>query len=96
MTAALQLIALYALFNPATAMAGLYLGARADQPQKIPIAALMAAIAGMALVGLLAKLPLGISLGHERAAGGIFIALLLMGAIWACAGYFVVRPRLPR
>ncbi len=95
MAAAIQLIALYALVNPATLIAGLYLGAKADQSQKIPVAALMAAIAGMALVGLLAKIPLGISLGHERAAGGVFIALLLFGVVWASIGHFVIRPRLP-
>ena len=96
MAAAIQLIALYALVNPATLIAGLYLGAKANQPQKVPIAALMSAIAGMALVGLLAKVPLGISLGHERAAGGVFIALLLIGVVWASIGHFVIRPRLPR
>lgn len=96
MAAAIQLIALYALLNPATLIAGLYLGTKANQPQKVPIAALMSAIAGMALVGLLAKVPLGISLGHERAAGGVFIALLLIGVVWASIGHFVIRPRLPR
>ena len=96
MAAAIQLIALYALLNPATLIAGLYLGAKANQPQKVPIAALMSAIAGMALVGLLAKVPLGISLGHERAAGGVFIALLLIGVVWASIGHFVIRPQLPR
>ncbi len=96
MAAAIQLIALYAVVNPATLLVGLYMGSKANQPQKIPIAALMSAIAGMALVGLLAKIPLGISLGHERAAGGVFIALLILGTVWASIGYFVVRPRLPR
>lgn len=94
MAAAIQLIALYAIMNPATLIAGLYMGAKATQPQKIPVAAMMAGISGMALVGLVAKLPLGISLGHERAAGGMFIALLLVGLVWAAIGYFVVRPRL--
>ena len=95
MAAAIQLIALYALLNPATLVVGLYMGAKADQQQKIPIAALMAAIAGMALVGVLSRLPVGISLGHERAAGGVFIALLLIGVVWASIGHFVIRPRLP-
>ncbi len=96
MAAAIQLIALYALLNPATLVVGLYMGAKADQRQKIPIAALMAAIAGMALVGVMSTLPVGISLGHERAAGGVFIALLLIGVVWASIGHFVIRPRLPR
>ncbi len=94
MAAAVQLIALYALLNPATLVVGLYMGARASQAQKVPVAAMIAAIAGMALLGLVAKLPLGISLGHERAAGGMFIALLIVGLVWAAIGYFVVRPRL--
>lgn len=93
MAAALQLIALYALLNPATLVVGLYLGAKASEPQKIPVAAMMSGIAGMALVGLVGKLPLGFSLGHERAAGGMFVALAIAGLVWAAIGYFVVRPR---
>ncbi len=93
MAAAIQLIALYALLNPATLVVGLYMGAKANQPQKIPIAALIAAIAGMALVGLVAKLPLGFSLGHERAAGGMFIALLLIGLVWVSLGYLWAKRR---
>jgi len=94
MAAAIQLIALYAVLNPATLVVALYMGAKASQPQKVPIAAMLSGIAGMALVGLVAKLPLGFSLGHERAAGGMFIALLLVGLVWASVGYFVVRPRI--
>ena len=93
MAGAIQLIALYAVLNPATFLVGLYMGAKANQAQKIPIAALIAAIAGMGLVGLVAKLPLGISLGHERAAGGMFIALLLVGLIWTSVGYYALRHR---
>ena len=93
MAGAIQLIALYAVLNPATFLVGLYMGAKANQVQKIPIAALIAAIAGMALVGLVAKLPLGISLGHERAAGGMLIALLLVGLIWTSVGYLALRHR---
>ena len=94
MLGAVELILLYAVLNPATLAVAIYMGAKANQPQKIPVAAMMAGIAGMALVGLVAKLPLGFSLGHERAAGGMFIALLLVGLAWAAIGYFVVRPRL--
>lgn len=63
------------------------MGLKASEPQKIPIAALIAAIAGMALLGLVGRLNLGFSLGHERAAGGMLIALMLVGLIWATAGY---------
>jgi hypothetical protein len=91
MLGAIQVIALYALLNPATLVVGLYMGAKASQTQKIPIAALIAGIAGMALVGLVAKLPLGISLGHERAAGGMLIALVMIGLLWTCIGFFMLR-----
>lgn len=94
MAGAIQLIALYAILNPATLIAGLYMGAKASEAQKIPVAAMMAGIAGMALVGLVGRLPLGFSLGHERAAGGMFIALLIVGLVWAAIGYVLVRPRL--
>ena len=96
MAAAVQLMALYAFLNPATLVVGLLLGVKASQPQKIPVAAMMAGIAGMALVGLVAKLPLGFSLGHERNAGGMFVALAIVGLIWAVVGYYVLRPRLRR
>ncbi len=87
MLTAIQTILLYAILNPATIIAGLYIGLKASEPQKIPIAALIAAIVGMALLGLVGRLNLGFSLGHERAAGGMLIALTLVGLIWATAGY---------
>jgi small neutral amino acid transporter SnatA (MarC family) len=91
MMGAVQLIAFYAFINPATIIVALYMGLRADQPQKIPVAALMSGIAGMALVGLVGTLSRGagwnISIGHERAAGGMFIALLLVGMIWSAIAY---------
>lgn len=96
MTGAVELMLYYAFINPAALLVGLYMGAKASQPQKIPVAAMMAAIAGMALVGVVAKLPVSFSLGHERVAGGMFIALLFAGIVWAAAGYFIVRPRLVR
>jgi uncharacterized membrane protein len=91
MMTAVKLIAFYAFINPATLLVGLYMGLHADQPQKIPIAALMAGIAGMALVGLVGALSRGtgwdISIGHERAAGGMFIALMLTGLLWSAIAY---------
>ncbi len=91
MTNAIQTILLYALLNPATIAVGLYMGVRASEPQKIPIAALIAAIAGMALIGLTGRIDAGFSLGHERAAGGMFIALLPFGAVWSTIGYLMRR-----
>ena len=94
MAGAVQLIMMYALLNPGALVVGLYMGAKASQPQKLPIAAMMAGIAGMAVVGLVGRIPLGFSLGAERNAGGMLIALMLVGLVWAAVGYFVVRPRL--
>jgi hypothetical protein len=94
MAAAVQLIAFYAVVNPATLIVALYMGAKASQVQKIPIAAMMGGIAGMALIGLVGTLPLGFSLGHERAAGGMFVSLMIVALAWATVGYFVVKPRL--
>ena len=87
MMTAVALIAYYAFINPATVLVAIYMGMRADQPQKIPIAALMAGIAGMALVGLVKTVGQGFSIGHERAAGGMFIALVLVGLMWAAIAY---------
>jgi uncharacterized membrane protein len=92
MMTAIQLIAFYAFINPATVLVALYMGLHADQPQKLPIAAMTAGIAGMALVGAVGALGRGtgwaISIGHERAAGGMFIALLLVGLLWSALAYF--------
>jgi hypothetical protein len=91
MMTAVKLIAFYAFINPATLLVGLYMGLHADQPQKIPIAAMLAGIAGMALVGLVGTLSRGagwsISIGHERAAGGMFIALMMAGLLWSTIAY---------
>jgi len=91
MAAAIQTILFYALIHPATIGVGLAMGARATEPQKLPIAALIAAIAGMCLLGLVGKIDPGFSLGHERAAGGMFIALLPFGLAWAVIGYLARR-----
>jgi hypothetical protein len=94
-TIAVKLIAVYALLNPATFAVAVYLGLRADEPQKIPLAGMIAGIAGMAMIGVLGALSRGagwtLSLGHERPAGGMFIALMLVGCLWAGAAYLWKR-----
>jgi hypothetical protein len=91
MLTAVQLIAYYAFINPATVLVAIYMGLHANQPQKIPIAAMLAGIAGMALVGCVGKFNqlgwINFSIGHERAAGGMFIALMLVGLAWSAIAY---------
>jgi hypothetical protein len=87
----LKAVLFAALFNPAVAVVAFWLGRRADQWQKLPVAAFAAALAGSALVyaAVWAGVP-GVA-GVGRAAAGVFIAEFLLGLAWAGAGYRLGR-----
>ena len=81
-----------ALLNPAVIGVALYMGARADQRVKIPLAGFIASIAGVALVGL-AELT---GVLHVEGAGGEVGLLVLglgFGTVWAAIGYWWTRRR---
>jgi hypothetical protein len=81
----LSLVVIAAL-NPAVIAVAFLMGRAADEPQKIVVAAFVAALAGSALVWIAAYfrvLPAR-GLGGE---GGIFALQVLFGAVWAAVGY---------
>ncbi len=83
-------LVLIALLNPVVIAVALIMGRRADQWQKLPIAAFAASAAGIALYWLAAQvglLPIH-ALGGEA---GIFVLQLLFGLVWAAAGYATRR-----
>ena len=86
-------IAMIALLNPVVIAVGLWLGARCDQPQKLPIAGFAAAVAGIALVWVAAYLRLPYVGDAARAAGGLLVAQMVAGTIWASMAFVYVRSR---
>jgi hypothetical protein len=89
---ALKAVLLTALLNPGVILVAFWLGRRADQWQKLPVAAFAAALAGSVLVyvAVWAGVP-GVA-GVGRATAGVFIAEFLLGLAWAGAGYRLGRP----
>ncbi len=84
-------VALYAIFNPATILVAGWLGSKADQTNKLLIAAFGGAIAGVVVLYFAALLQIweGPTLG--RAAAGVFVASLLTGLVYARIGYAMKR-----
>jgi hypothetical protein len=93
----LTTVLLVALFNPAVIavafLMGRQLGARADQPAKLLVAAFAAALAGAVLLWIGAWVGIGWLATAGRAAGGIFIASAITGLGWAGLGYLSGRGR---
>lgn len=81
-----------AALNPAVIIVGLLMGRRADQRQKLIIAAFVAALAGAGLVWVAAFLGLlpARGLGGEA---GLFVLQMLTGLLWAALGHcWPVKP----
>lgn len=87
-------VALYALLNPAHIAVSFLMGRKSDQLAKIGIAAFAGAIAGIALLYVVALIGIFDAPTAARASGGIFIASLLTGIVYAGAGY-LMRPKSP-
>jgi len=83
----LKLVLLTALLNPVVVVLAFWLGRRADQWQKLPVAAFAAALAGSAAVYLAVWMGVPGLAEVGRAAAGVFIAQFLLGLAWAGAGY---------
>lgn len=85
----------FGAFNPAVIavafLMGRQLGRSNDQKAKLGIAAFAGAVAGFALIWLGTRLSLGFLATPARASGGIFIASLLFGVVWAAIGYTAGR-----
>ncbi len=81
---------LIALFNPVVIAVAFLMGRKANQWQKIPIAAFAASFAGFMLFWLVAAvglLPIH-ALGGEA---GILVMQFLFGLVWAGLGYRLGR-----
>ena len=76
----------WAALNPATIAVAYLMGRKADQSAKLGIAAFAAAIAGIALLWLAARLHISFAIDTARAAVGIFMASLPFGVLWAWLG----------
>jgi hypothetical protein len=81
---------LIALFNPVVIVVAFLMGRRADQWQKLIVAAFAASIAGVALYWLAAAVKLMPihALGGEAA---LLLMQFLFGLVWASLGYFLRR-----
>lgn len=77
---------LIAALNPAVIIVALLMGRRADQWQKLPIAAFAASLIGMALFWVAGEIGIFAihALGGEAA---IFLIQCLLGLIWAWLAY---------
>lgn len=86
-----KVILLLAIMNPVTLLAGYWLGRKADQAQKVVIAAFIAAMAGTVYVWLLMKL--GFAENRPRLIAGVLVASGIIGLAWSGLGYWTRRHR---
>ena len=84
-------LVIIAALNPAVIAVAFAMGRAADEPQKIVVAAFVAALAGSALVWVAAFIRVLPARGIGGEAG-IFILEVLFGSVWAAVGYRA-RPR---
>lgn len=82
----LKSVLLLAAMNPATLVVAYWLGRRADQRQKIVLAAFAAALAGTVYTWLLMRF--GFIDARTRLLAGVFVASAPMGIVWAALGYW--------
>jgi len=83
-------LVLISLFNPAVIAVAFLMGRRADQWQKLIVAAFAASLTGFILYWLVAELgllPIH-ALGGEAA---ILLMQIFLGLLWASLGYFTRR-----
>ena len=87
-----EALVLIAALNPAVILVGVMMGQRADQWQKLIVAAFVAALAGAGLVWLGAWLRIlpARGLGGEA---GLFVLQMVFGLVWATLGYLFWRKR---
>lgn len=83
-------LVLIALLNPAVIATAIIMGRKADQWQKVPVAAFAASLAGYVLYWLAAAIGLMPvhALGGEA---GVVVLQFLFGLVWATGGYLSRR-----
>jgi len=89
----LWLVVMYAALNPATIWVAIEMGRRIDQPAKLLVAAFAGAMAGFALLFVLAWLRVPFAATAGRAASGIVAASFIAGIAWAYLGYRLFQRR---
>ncbi len=87
------MLVLIALLNPAVALVGYLMGRNADQPQKLIVAGFAAALAGVALVWLAARLHI-LPVRGSGGEAGLFVLQFVVGTVWSAIGYYLGRGRL--
>lgn len=85
----LKEVLLLAIMNPAALAAGVLVGRRADQAQKIIVGGFAAGIAGAIFAGLL--MAVGLYPPEVRLLSGVFVASALLGLAWAWIGFITRR-----
>jgi hypothetical protein len=88
----LNAVLVTALLNPAVVVVALWMGAAADQLQKLPLAAFAAAAAGSAVIYVAMRLGLPGVAQTARAPAGVFVAQFVVALAWAYIGYRSIRP----
>ena len=83
---------LIALLNPATIAVAFQMGRKADQPQKLIVAALAAALAGFLLYWVAAFVGL-IKVHALGGEAGMILVQTVAGLVWASIGYFFFRSK---
>ncbi len=83
-------LVMIAALNPAVIITGFMMGRRADQWQKLIVAAFAAAIVGAALIWIGAWLRILPARGIGGEAG-LFVLQMLFGLVWATVGYLFRR-----
>ncbi len=86
-------VLLYGVLNPVMIVVAFMMGQRANAPSKILIASFAGAIAGIAVLNVLAVFKLWDAPTVGRAGAGVFIISLIVGLVYAGAGYLTKRGR---
>jgi uncharacterized RDD family membrane protein YckC len=86
-------VLLYGALNPATIIVAFMLGQRADEKNKLLIAAFAGAIAGVAVLYFATLFRIWDAPTLGRSVAGVFIVSLVAGFIYAGAGYLMKRNR---
>jgi len=84
-------VLLYGILNPATIIVAFMMGQKANEKNKLVIAAFAGAIAGVAVLYVATFLRIWDAPRLGRSVAGVFIVSLVAGFIYAAAGYLMKR-----
>lgn len=84
-------VLLYGILNPATIIVAFMMGRKADEKNKLVIAAFAGAIAGVAVLYFATLFRIWDAPRLGRSVAGVFIVSLIAGFIYAGLGYLMKR-----